>query len=378
MSTSLKTIARTLQETADLGICCTSSHINQWSFYKPINSESISSLTDEDYYSVNDGFTLFTFNTPQRMLYELTHPNVSNIWKYTEREAPYRLTDFENYHHSGDNYYSLYFETDNSGTIGTTLRLYCGGISEMIDNWAYYDDDRNQIDLCFLIYEDNKTYSESGNEGVYVYKIMKYSLYDQNESGGFNFTIPSSLTANKNYIIRLCCTTATENLNNGDCVYYVQGGTPVLSGLWYAMPHNTQATLHVQSGSGGGGSSSTDFFNYLQFDFDRGSWEFNNMVLSNISFRNLVTISSSTNKTFNIGITYYYENAATRVQLGYAYRTLNEDDVPWANIEINYRDNIYVISEADLNNKITITAEVTVTSSGVTQTKTIITTILRD
>lgn len=323
-------------------------------------------ITLQDLYDNNDGFDLFTFSTPQRMLYELTHESASNIWQYTARTAPYRLTDFENYDHNGDLNYALIFDGNNSAPAGTTLHLYCDGVTSMIQNWNYYDGVRNSVDLCFLIYESDKTYSASGNESVYVYKITSISNYSPSSDDTFNFIVPSLLTANRQYIIRLCCSTATTGMSDGACIYYNDGS---LTGDWYAMPQITQAMFTVQ-GSGGGGS--TDLFNYLTFEFNNGQYDFDdvNLILSNISFTNLISISSETNKTFNVSLRYYYENAASRVQLGYAYRTLNYYDVPYSNISIQYNNNIYVITSADLENKMAVKVEVTVSSNNVSQSKT--------
>lgn len=378
MSVSLKNIASVLQETADIGTCCTSSHINKWSFHKPINNESLTQITTQDYYDANDGFYLYTYSSMSSMLYELQHPETYNIWKYTARTAPYRLTDFEDYSHYSSQLCTLTWETDNGGTPGSTLRLYCTDFENMISHWAYFEGVRSYVDIVLLFYPSGTTFNQGGTTGFYVYKVK--SIMDYDGGGNINFRIPNNMSAGQ-YEMRMCLSTATTGMSDGETYYYNQSNP--LYGTTYALPHHTQQVFTVNSSGGGGGGSGTsdDFFNYLTFDFYYGSWEFSpdSYVLSNISFTNLITIGSSTNKTFNVSISYYYENALpNRVLLGSANRTLNEDDQPWANIQINYRDNIYVVTEADLDEKLPVTCEVAVTVNNTTQRKTFTTTILLD
>ena len=169
MSTSLITTSNIIGENADLATCCQSSKINPWSFNKPINNAKMTSLTTQDYYDANDGFFLFTFSTPQQMLYELQHPLASNIWKYTARTAPFRLTDFNNYDHYTPKLCELYFASDNSGEANSIVKLTCNGLVDMIRHWAYFEGVRSYVDLIFLIYGYGTEYDQSGTQGVYIY-----------------------------------------------------------------------------------------------------------------------------------------------------------------------------------------------------------------
>ena len=370
---SLINIANTIGENADLMTCCKSNHVNEWSFKKPINEASMTALDASAYYSCNDGFTLYTFNSPQRMLYELQHENASNIWKYEQRSAPYRLTDFEGYQHYATPLCTLTWETDNGGTAGSTLRLYCTDFEDMIQHWAIFEGVRSYVDLVLLFYPSGTEYNQSGEQGVNVYKIT--SMIDYDGSGNLNFRIPSGLSTGQ-YEIVFCCSIATTGMSDGEC-RYVNSSNP-LTGTWYALPRHTRQVFTVNSGGGGGGGgTTTDYFSYLDIDFYGATYEYNSYQLNNLSFTNYIVIGTASNKTFNLYVEYWYDNTSQPVRLGSASRTLNEDDMPWATININYRDTIYTITDADLDNKIAIRAEYSLTVNNTTQRKTISTTIER-
>lgn len=380
MGLSLKQVANIIGEDPDLTTCACSSHINEWSFVKPINDSSMTSLTTRDFFDNNDGFMLFTFNTPQRLLYEIQHPNASNIWRYMPREAPFRLTDFNGYDNYAQPLCTLQFVGDNTGNAGGTIRLECNDVADIIRHWKYFEGVRSYVDFIFLIYTYGTEFDQSGEQGVYVYKIT--SMVDYEDDGIFRLTIPNDLTSGQ-YEIRLACTTATSMWNDRDCLY-VNSSNP-LPGVYYALPHHCKALLTVTSGGGGtstgggGGGTSTDYFNYLGIDFYNASYEYNesSLTLGNVTFTNYIVINSSTNKTFNLYIEYYYDNAAAPVRLGTASRSLSEEGTPWATINVNFRDQIYLITGANLSDRIAIRAELSLTVNNVGYTKTINTTIER-
>ncbi len=258
--TSIKNIRNTLSETTlSLGLLCKSNNINKWSFRKPVNSESVTKLSDSELYNVNDGFKLYTFNSPQRMLYELQHENESTIWKYEERTEPYRLGDFDGYEHNAGPLCNLYFVDDNGGTPGSTLSLECKDLLNIIQHWNYFEGVRNNVDLIFLIYNTGTEFDASGMHGLYVYKIASVADYDGN--GIFNFTIPNDLSKGQ-YEIRLCCAVTDSVLSNGECRYV--NSSNQLNGTWYALPQHCVQTFTVNSGSSG---TSTDYYDYLGIDF---------------------------------------------------------------------------------------------------------------
>ena len=363
--TSLKNIRNILSEiTWSLGLMCKSNKINKWSFRKPINSDKVTKLTDSELYDINDGFRLYTFNTPQRMLYELQHENASNIWEYIERTEPYRLGDFDDYNHYAARLCNFSIENNNSGSTNTNIRFYCSDILDIIQHWKYFEGVRSYVDFVFLIYEYGKEYNESGSQGVYVYKIKSIADYDGD--GNFNLVIPSLLTQGQ-YEVRLCCSTATSGLADEECILVT--GVSNLNGLWYALPHHTKNVISVVSSSGGGGS--TDYFNYVDISFPSSSYDYSNNIISNLSFTNYVVITACEYE-INYYADYYYDNVVGgAVKIGSAQRTLSEVDMPWATININYNNNINTVTDANLDDGISIRAEIYITINGSIQHKSI-------
>ena len=366
--TSLNNIRNILSETTwSLGLMCKSNKINKWSFRKPVNSDELTKLTDSELYNINDGFRLYTFNTPQAMLYELQHENVSRIWEYEERTEPYRLGDFEGYDHYAGPLCNLYFVDDNGGTPGSSLQLECHDLMNMIQHWKYFEDVRSYVDLIFLIYNAGTEFDASGTQGLYAYKIA--SVVDYDGDGTFNFRIPNDLSAGR-YEIRLCCAVTDNVLSDGEC-RYVNLDNP-LRGTWYALPRHCKQMFTVnRGGGGGGGSTSTDYYAYLAMDFYDAEYDYNAHELSNLSFTNYIVINSATNLTFNLYVEYWYDNAPSPVMLGSANRTLSEEDMPWATINMHYKENITTITDANLDDRITIRAEYSLTVYGQSQHKSI-------
>jgi len=374
MSVGLINISKILNERPDVATCCKSNNINQWSFHKPINHESEIQISDIDYYAANDGFNLFIFYTPQRMLYELQHPNASNIWQYTERVEPYRLTDFDQYDHYAPTLCQLTWENNNSGPVGTTLKLYCTDFMDMIHDWAIFEGVRSYVDLVLLFFPHGTEYDQSETQGIHCYKVS--SIVDYDGDGDLRFRIPSGISEGV-YDIIFCLSTATTTLGNGD-YYYINSINQLIRGNWYALPHHCKQTFTVTNSGSGGGGSSTDWFNYLDIDFRSAQYNYSNLQITDLSFINYIVIGTSTNKTFNLYIEYWYDNANTPVKVGTASRTLNEDDIPWATITIEYNNTINVVTDANLDDRIAIRAEISLTVEGVGYHKTINTTIEKE
>ena len=371
--TSIKNIRNILTEiTWSLGLLCKSNNINKWSFRKPVNSDKLTKLTDSELYNINDGFNLYTFNTPQAMLYELQHENVSRIWKYEERTEPYRLGDFEGYNHNAARLCDFTIENNNSGGAGTSIKFHCSDILDIINHWKYFEGVRSYVDFVLLIYKYGTEYNVGGSQGVYVYKIK--SIVDYDEDGKFSLVIPEILQQNQ-YEIRLCCSTATSGLGDKECILVNSNST--LSGVWYALPPHTKNVISVTDSGSGGGAASTDFFNYVDISFPRASYDYDNNIISNLSFTNYIVINSATNNTFNLYVEYWYDNSPTPVMIGWSSRTLNINDVPCATININYKDNITTITDAKLDDRINIRAEFNLTVNGKSHRKTINATIDR-
>lgn len=226
----LSNIGRLLGERPVLDICCKSSQINQWSFFKPVNVNTLAKIDRETLYQINDGFNISTYENPITMLSALK--NDDNLWKYNKQtEPPYRLTDFEGYDHGAGPICILNFEGDNFGQVGDVLTLYCSDFSNLIKNWNYFD--RNYgVDLIFLI--------DAGYQ-VYLYKII--SFIDYIDGSYLTFRIPNVLTPGR-YNLIFCCSNATEKLENEEC-RLIEGG--MYEGIWYPFPKHTMTSVIVEN-----------------------------------------------------------------------------------------------------------------------------------
>lgn len=362
MSVELTHIATQLDTIADVASVCQSSNINPWTFYKPVNHQSIKALTQQDFYKVNDGFFLFTFNNPSRMIYELQNPNASNIWTYEDRVAPFRLTDFEEYNTATLDF-GLSWVNASSGRVGDILRLgYNFDIYSLLQ-WNYFEGVRSYVDIVLLIYEAGTVFNAGGTTGVWVYKVMSMVDFDDR----INLTIPSQLS-NGLYEARLCFSTATSSMSDKECVRYNENST--LFGTWYAMPQQCVVSFSVTSTPP---SPSTDFFNYVDFDnFLSCSFDYYSPYIYGLAFRNMVVLDD-THQDFDVYVSYSYTNARYgEVVLGSYSFPLNEGDLYKIN-DVSYADSIEVMSDAELDDgfiSIKIFASITNNATHESQTRT--------
>ena len=365
---SLTDIAIMLGEVPTLSDVAQSSNVNQWSFYKPINSEKIIQLTEQDIYQANDGFMLYVFNNPSRMIYELQNPNASNIWSYEDRVAPFRLTDFEGYNHLGGMDFNLSWVNTSSGAVGDNLRLeFNFDIQELISNWKYFEGVRSYVDIVLLIYEQGTQFNSGGTTPVWVYKVISIMDYDER----INLVIPNVLSYG-NYEVRLCFSTATTNWNDGECQRYNENSS--IFGSWYAMPHQCVTTFTVTSSPGPGpGPSPTDFFDWVDFEtFPICSFDYYEPDLINVDIVHSMSIIDTT-KDLNVYIQYTYENrVGGPVSWGSYSFPLNEGDL-FKTIRIQQTGPIETMVDAHLPDdiiSIKIYAVVTNNQTHVSQSKT--------
>lgn len=369
MSIGLRNVGKMLGEKPDVATCCKSHNINKWSFYKPVNYNSIKPLQYEQFGEVNDGFDLYNFSTPQEMVYELQNEDDVSLWDYIDRDAPYRLSDFMGYDHDGEAILETYWIGSDSGKAGDSLRFTSTtDIDSVIFSWAYYKQLTDyDFDYVLLIYPNGTQYS-GGLQPIYVYKIC--NKLDTDGSGQFRFTIPS-LLSDDDYECRLCLTNATLNMSSGSIVYDREGD---LHGDWYAFPPHTKMTFTVDSsggGGGGGGGGSTDNFSRLDYNYSDTyfSYNQNSMMLSDVTTTiNFELLNEQTNVNYNISVQAYYDNAPSTVLLGSRNLVLNSLS-PTGSMVFNYKDDIFTVVDDELpEGYINIRFVVSVTKLTVTQT----------
>ena len=133
-----------------LSILSTSDNVNEWSFYKPIQFNKTTALTDEEINSKNCGFYNFVFNTP----FDLIH-NIGEVWKYEKPSSYFRLSDFKYYNHNAERWYILEELNNNNNFVRLDL-------TTDISLFTSFQELKNQdLDFGFLISTtlDNTTVS---------------------------------------------------------------------------------------------------------------------------------------------------------------------------------------------------------------------------
>lgn len=360
MSTSIYDIKDTLGESSySLQGLCTSNNINKWSFYKPINSNKIDTLSNNDFYDVNDGFILSIYSSPQQMVYALQNANNTNLWAYDDRDAPYRLLDFEGYNHYAESMFNLEFTGSDTVKVGDAVRMACtDDLEEMITKWKYFYGAQTDIDVVALFYPEGTQYDDAVTKGIHIYRIK--NIIDSIDSDKLNFIVPNGI-ANGNYEVRICMSTATVDMQN-DYIYYAPGSTPLI-GLWYALPPHAKLTFTVST-QGGGGSSS-DLFDDVNFTFANMTYSFSEPYLSNISF-DVITSLISNNGTYIIGGDLYYDNTLSQrpVYLGSISATLTAGGITSKTSHVNYNDIITVGPSRLDEGRISIRIKATIRKSG--------------
>lgn len=195
-----------------LSILSTSNNVNKWSFYKPIQFNKSTALTDEEINSKNCGFYNFVFNTP----FDLIH-NIGEVWKYEKPSSYFRLSDFKYYNHNAERWYILEELNNNNNFVRLDL-------TTDISLFTSFQELKNQdLDFGFLISTTLDNTTTSG----YYYKQCNildldgnYHIDASNLPIGTYQVIPV-LTSD----IRYNSGTLTAINRNSDFV-----------GSWYAFP----------------------------------------------------------------------------------------------------------------------------------------------
>ena len=140
---------------------CMSDKINKWSFYKPVHKTTYEPLTDEDFYSVNDGFQLdnsMFLNAVKLWNSYITNQNI--FWKYEPTSGYNRIGDFRNYNHEARNWFSLETritqETEITASKGSSVQLEFTENTDLqsIAQFGFYPASQD-LDFGFLYYSSN-------------------------------------------------------------------------------------------------------------------------------------------------------------------------------------------------------------------------------
>lgn len=240
------------ENTNDLGNLCKSSRVSQWSFNKPVDSPKLTLNHPQDWYAVNDGFAINTYNDPFDLLEDFLR-GIGNCWDYEKPSggsaSPYRLGDFRNYNSTAGMWFQYQFENSQSTAYKNEVRHVINNSSNpavdiqgILNNFPAFRaispayNPQGSASLAFLIVAANS----SGGvpqvvSGCEVYKICNVLDYDDDKQ--MSFTVPSDLNG-KYWFVPVIVSQfygsekTCVHLRREDLPYYFQGAT------WYPLPAN--------------------------------------------------------------------------------------------------------------------------------------------
>lgn len=321
---------------------CTSDKINKWSFHKPVQIAKSKSLSDDDYYSVNDGFTNIVYTSP----FELMH-NLNNGWKYEVPENNYRLGDFSGYTPNRGSWFQLEINgkttTNYGGTINFTIS---DDLQNFVNNFNIFNGNNTaNIDLGLII--TNKQFSEASN--CYYYKVCTLIDYDEKISLKVDATLQP---ATYNVIAVL---TDYTNITSGH-YYYFRADDTTVTAKWYMLPQS-QVQFSVEQGS-----ITDDIFKKVHTTVSNGTYtEGSDMYgeyVSDIDFNLIVSVSGDyVGSAVEYSGDIYFNNAynsgtTTNIKIDTIYGKLNGGESKSFNI--TYSNKIYYLA-GDMSEKLPLT-----------------------
>lgn len=316
---------------------------------------------DDDYYDCNDGFSIATYSTALDLISGMVN---NTAWTYQPRTV-YRLGDFRNYNHNATEWFQLdaatYTAYDGS-VIHFTLS---NELDWLFNNFAKFRDytashQSGNLDIGFIL-------ARSWNSNVnscYYYKFCDCLDYDNRQSIIFSANLPDGT-----YYVVPVLTTYT-NVNAGTFVYLTENSN--IYGNWYALPCQPVAITKTASSS-----ESSDVLDNIDVEASNGSYtdgsDSSGDYVSNLDFD--LTVTNDYERSATIVVTLKFLNA-------YMYGSVRDITVATKQFalgsgetgtqHISYPDQIYYLA-GDVSEKVTLSAEIDVTTNNnhYTQTRTI-------
>lgn len=321
---------------------CTSDKINKWSFYKPVKLSKSRSLSDDDYYYVNDGFTNIMYNSPV----ELMH-NLDNGWKYEIPNANYRLGDFSGYISNRSQWFKLEINgkttTTNGGNINLTIS---DDLQNFVNNFNIFNGNNTaNIDLGLII--SNRQFSEASS--CYYYKVCTLIDYDEKIS----LKIDDTLQPNTYNVIAVL--TDFTNIESGH-YYYFRADDTTVTAKWYMLP-KSQVQITIEQGS-----ITDDVFKKVHTTVSNGTYtegsDYNGEYVSDIDFNLTVSVSGDyVGSAIEYSGDIYFNNAynsgtTTNIKIGQVNGKLNSGESK--SFHITYSNKIYYLA-GDMSEKMPLT-----------------------
>lgn len=282
----------------DLGTLCQSSKINKWSFYKPVDKAQLYQMSDSDFFSVDDGFTIPRFNSA-RAAWTAIVDNTAE-WDYAKPSSYFRLTDFINYNHTAEEWFNISLvgisDVELGGSVSFTMNT---DVNWLVNNFStfkqYVSQSGGTLDFGFLLHD-----TASSGDGVYYYK--RCDILDlQTDGKGLYIKFPSSSSSFNTGSYKVVPVLTTDTNHSVDSMYYPSKDE--ISFSWYVLPCNPITINVLQSGSGDISNINVE---YISSVYDISGYyvtlssiilQFSNSSNSSLSPQYTVTLKDSVNQS---------------------------------------------------------------------------------
>ena len=282
----------------DLGKLCTSEKINKWSFYKPVVKNQIQEMSDNDFFSVDDGFTIPRFNSARAAWTAIVDSTAE--WAYTKPSSYFRLTDFIKYNHAAEEWFNISLvgtgEVELGGSVSFNMNT---EVDWLVNNFLtfkqYVSQSGGTLDFGFLLHD-----TSSSGDGVYYYKRCDTSDL-QTDGKGLYIKFPSSTLDFNTGSYKVVPVLTTDTNHSVDSMYYPSKDE--ISHSWYVLPC-TPIVINVSQG--GSGDISNIDVEYISSVYEINGYfvaisslilQFSNSSNSSLSPQYTVTLKDSVNQS---------------------------------------------------------------------------------
>lgn len=336
---TISSVRETLGESEnDLGKLCTSNRINTFSFWRPVSSNKVTMNNDNDFYAIDDGFLIQSYNSPFALWNAIVN---EQTWIYEKPEGTaasrYRLGDYRGYNSEAGPWFDWNFTDTTSAAKNEHRSIENNGSKDLA--WIYgnfasfsWVNSGNQDNAVLGLLMSP---AWTGNEhGVYFYRYCSTLDYD---SERLNIIIPDDLNSyNCQYKFVPVLTNYTQG-NNGDCLYFTennwQGGS-----FWWPLRCNLFG-LYLKNEE----YHPTPAFT-LTVDIPWCSYNYQNLQISDLEGQFTWTISEA--KTYNISVSaeIKYTNASSPVTVANVGGTISAGSTTLTQ-SWSYKNTIYVVAD---------------------------------
>lgn len=223
----------------DIGQLCQSEFINRWSFKKPVRKNKWFEMTEDDFFSVDDGFVIPSYNSARDCAADVFNGNAD--WEYQRPRGlsyneQFRTLDFNGYDHNAAPWFTLGFtgttDIELGETIHFTLEKDLYWLVRNFSKWSFVINSSGvpisgKLDVGFLL---KSSYNE-----IYYYKIcdwIDFTDYDKM----LNIVFPADESEGipvGTYQVVPVLTTDTRHKSKA---FYFPPTTETTTYTWYSIP----------------------------------------------------------------------------------------------------------------------------------------------